>query len=118
MGKCIAWASVFSGRPDPEWSLDDETLGFVERTWETLKPSLEQQPTSPILGYRGCYIKCPEGNEWFIYKTFVKLNIKGDVVIKYDANMELERKLINSAPKIFRLPSFVWNNIDSDGIKE
>jgi hypothetical protein len=49
---------VFSGRPDPEWTLDEQTAGqLAERVKKTL--SGEQVRTEPIggLGYRGFTVR-------------------------------------------------------------
>ena len=68
---CTATALIYSGRPDPEWEIDNEQLETLKRIWQQLPPSKIPPPAPPPLGYRGAAIRCTSGEEWFAYRTIV-----------------------------------------------
>ena len=60
-----AGASVFSGRPDPGWPVSDAVGEEIARRAEALPPAAEVElPEEPALGYRGSWLRAPDGREW------------------------------------------------------
>jgi hypothetical protein len=54
-GEAEVQLDVFSGRPNPRWTLSGEPLRELERRLEGL-PETEERPEPPGLGYRGFVI--------------------------------------------------------------
>lgn len=46
---------IYSGRPNPSWTLDTMLLAELERRVAELKPA-EEKPETPGLGYRGMQV--------------------------------------------------------------
>jgi hypothetical protein len=97
--KCRATALLYSGRPDPEWSVDDEQLKSLEHIWNELSPSTSATAAAPPLGYRGLTLVCSSDKCWFAYG--------GNVTFKHgtrrpqhrlDEGRRFERALANTAP--------------------
>ncbi len=109
MKECIARALIFSGRPDPTWTIDDSTLNTLEKIWESLVPVKGEEPFIPPLGYRGCRIICNSGFEWLVYKYLVTLNRGGKTESREDRNRAVEKLVISSAPEGL-LPSTLLDN--------
>ena len=65
--KCRASALLYSGRPDPEWSVDDEQLELLEHIWNELPSSRSAAPAAPPLGYRGLTLACSSEKHWLAY---------------------------------------------------
>lgn len=66
--RCTATARIYSGRPDPEWSLDAEQLATLRRLWRRLPPATSGPPPAPPLGYRGAAVRCASGDRWSAYR--------------------------------------------------
>lgn len=60
-----AGASVFSGRPDPDWPLPAADAAQLEALWGELQPLQGDAPEPPPLGYRGCWAAAPAGARRF-----------------------------------------------------
>jgi hypothetical protein len=56
-----AGAAIFSGRPDPTWTLTEEQARRLEQLWHTLGPLGGEPPVPPALGYRGCFTAGGDG---------------------------------------------------------
>ena len=89
-----AGVSLFSGRPDPTWPLDDEVAARLVSRWETLEPTHEPIPEPPQLGYRGAFLLAPDGRRWLAYGTIVAL----DDEHRHDPEAQLEHELLATAP--------------------
>jgi hypothetical protein len=97
-----AGASVFSGRPDPVWEVKPAVAARLEKIWRTLKPAEIEPPPFPSLGYRGCFLKGPRGQEWFTFAGVVTLRSsrrpQSRPETRKDPAKKFERTLLASAP--------------------
>jgi hypothetical protein len=90
----IGGASVYSGRRDPTWRVAAELSHVLEATWTRLPPWSGPRPQAPALGYRGCWLKAPDGRTWTAYRELVTLASDD----RRDVEREFERSLLASAP--------------------
>ena len=90
----LAGVSLFSGRPDPTWPLDDEVAARFVSRWETLEPTPEPIPEPPPLGYRGALLLAPDGRRWLAHGTTVTLNGER----RHDPEAQFEHELLATAP--------------------
>ena len=95
-------ALVYSGRPDPTWTLAAHTGEAVASEWERLPARVGPPPSPPLLGYRGMAVRAPDGRVWTAYGRLVS----HDGATRDDAERVIERTLIESAPAGL-LPDFV-----------
>lgn len=59
-----AGASIWSGRPDPAWAVSAPDAKAVLAIWGAL-PTIEDVALAPTrLGYRGCWLRAPDGRRW------------------------------------------------------
>ena len=90
----IGGASLYSGRRDPTWPVPAEIGLRLEATWSRLPPWSGAPPEPPPLGYRGCWLRAPDGRTWTAFRELVSLATDA----RRDAEREFERSLIASAP--------------------
>jgi hypothetical protein len=97
----LAGIRIFSGRPDPTWSLASDRLDAIRAIWQELKPCNAIAARDPHLGYSGCFAIAGT-NRW---------DSEGDIVIMTSANREdtrvdpqrrIERAILSSAPTALR----------------
>lgn len=110
MDECIVKAQVFSGRPDPTWKIEESIQKELEKIWDSLVPIYGEPLSYPLLGYRGCLIKCKGDIEWFVYKNLVTLNKSGKTESREDNNKKFEKLIMSSAPQGLVPPSLLENN--------
>src|SRR5437762_12415992 len=91
-------ASLFSGRPDPTWSVSGMIARRLEAIWEKLEPSSDQPPAAPPLGYRGCFVRDPRGRAWYAYGGRVTLKTGDTSETRVDPDRQFEKTLLESAP--------------------
>ena len=89
----IAGALVFSGRPDPTWPIPPELAEELVAIWESLPPT-DTTVSVPVLGYRGCSLRDPEGRMWIAYHELVTLSSER----RRDDERRFERTVLSSAP--------------------
>lgn len=94
----IGGALIFSGRPDPVWSVPDEAARELQSLWAGLQPSVGRLPGAPALGYRGAFLRYPGGREWFAYEGIVTLKTKNVVQSRLDPARQFEKILLATAP--------------------
>src|SRR5262245_48084306 len=97
-GAWEAGVSLFSGRPDPSWSVPAEQTRQLEAIWEQLEPAADGPPTAPPLGYRGCFARDPGGRRWYAYGGRVVLTNGGASETRADPNQEFATAVLESAP--------------------
>jgi hypothetical protein len=98
-GTCVGTASVYSGRPDPEWPVGARTRAALARLWDGLAPAGGSPPAGPGLGYRGVSLACPSGARWFAYGGVATLaDARGVVEARADPGRRFERALLDTAP--------------------
>jgi hypothetical protein len=98
--KWIAGVYIFSGRPDPIWSLNRETVEELEKVWESLENAETATSSPPGLGYRGCFVRDRSKNrEWNTYRVDVSLRSNGNTELRIDNNCRFEALVLSSAPQ-------------------
>lgn len=85
---------VFSGRPNPSWTLSPEEADELARRLEDLR-SLDQVPVEPGLGYRGFLLSSP-GREIRVYQGGVTVT-EGGTTRRYADVSQIERWLTEQA---------------------
>jgi hypothetical protein len=93
--RCTATAALYSGRPDPRWSLDEDALRDLEKIWRELQPAKGAAGGAPGLGYRGCTVDCGARGVWMAYGRVVSRGNEHRI----DAGRRFERAVLRSAPQ-------------------
>jgi hypothetical protein len=93
--RCVATASIYAGRRDPQWRVPAVTARKLKQLWERLERSMSGPPPAPSLGYRGSVLDCGVLGRWFAYGGVVE----SEDVYRRDPAREFERLLLESAPK-------------------
>jgi hypothetical protein len=93
-----AGVSVFSGRPDPTWSLSEEVGNMLLRLFEDSDSYKGSAVSAPPLGYRGAFLRDDAGNEWFAYRGVVTLTSPHSSDARKDPARQFERALVASIP--------------------
>jgi hypothetical protein len=102
-----AGALIFSGRPDPVWTIKQRTPRRLEMLWASLPPWSGPIPSAPVLGYRGCFVKSGDSREWFAYRDLVTLRAQGSSESRKDHHRRFEELVLASAPKGMIPASFI-----------
>ena len=105
----IGGALLFSGRPDPTWTVDEDVAQQLMAIWDTLEPWLGERPAAPLLGYRGCFLRNHMGQEWFAYRAVVTLQMANGSQSRSNPDRSFEKHLLASAPE-GTLPSSLMND--------
>lgn len=90
---------IFSGRPDPQWSLDaDEAEGLAERLAESVGREKIHPPPLAGLGYRGFRLILTEQGptEFVVYRSVVTEN-PGRAEVYWRDVGRVERWLLDDA---------------------
>ncbi len=103
----IAGAFVFSGRPDPTWSITTELAEQLQRIWESLDAREGPLPESPGLGYRGSFVRDPSGRVWEAYGGVVTLSWSDASESRRDDARPFELMILASAPEGTLPPTLV-----------
>jgi hypothetical protein len=89
---------IFSGRPNPTWSLDDEQAAELLASFKALAASASQETFFDGLGYRGFRIAGLRGYD--------EVRVRGEIVEtrqgsawsrRYDQSRSLERFLLETS---------------------
>jgi hypothetical protein len=67
--------------------------------WNELKPEDVKPPPAPPLGYRGSFLRDPEGREWLAYGGVVTFRSAGRMESRRDPDKRFEKVLLGSAPE-------------------
>ena len=110
--KYTAGVSVFSGRPDPTWSVSEEVGSKLQILFDDLDRYEGPAVSAPPLGYRGAFLRDDEGHEWFAYRGVVTLNGPQSSEARQDPDREFERALIASTPQGLIPPSLITQEFD------
>lgn len=90
-----AGATVFSGRPDPRWEVPSREAERIVALWAASPPAPGPSDKPPPLGYRGCWLRAPDGREWHAGRRVVTSS--GDA--RADESGEAERAILATAPE-------------------
>src|SRR6266853_3643095 len=95
-----AGALVFSGRPNPVWSVTPEVAHQLEGIWNSLPASKPPTltPLAPLLGYRGSFLRHPDGTEWSAFAGIVTSRSGLGAESRRDVGREFERAVLATAP--------------------
>lgn len=90
-----AGAAIFSGRPDPEWEVVAEAAELIVSRWNAAPraPVLAREP--PPLGYRGCWLRAPDGREWRAGRGVVAFGGES----RADVDGAIENSILATAPE-------------------
>lgn len=91
-------AFLFSGRPDPVWSVDPGTAHQLEAIWNSLRTSAAGLAHQPHLGYRGCFLRDPDGTEWSAFAGVVTHQSRTSAESRSDPDRKFERAVLTTAP--------------------
>ena len=91
-----AGALVYSGRPDPSWTVAADAAAVIVERLERLAPWPGGVPDVARLGYRGAWLAAPDGRRWFAFDGVAWREPPRDV--RRDDGGVLERAILASAP--------------------
>lgn len=92
----LAGAWLYSGRPDPVWPVPGGKAGEVVSRWNALPAAPETaRPEPPALGYKGCWLRAPDGREWHAAAGVVTCGEDA----RADAGGAVERAILATAPE-------------------
>jgi hypothetical protein len=96
----IGGASIFSGRRDPTWTINQGIAGRLKALWDSMEPyTAGAPPSAPVLGYRGSFMRDEAGHEWFAYGGVVTLKGPEGAEARRDEKRAFEALLLSSAPE-------------------
>lgn len=96
----LVGVSIFSGRPDPTWTISQSEAERLQALWDSLAASTDRQQQPPPLGYRGCFLKdTAKRREWVAYKGVVTLKTPAGDEARKDEDRKFESLLLKSAPE-------------------
>src|SRR5947207_9663302 len=99
IGGWSAGARLLSGRPDPTWPVAGGAAKELLSLWATLAAAPADAGTEPpVLGYRGCILRAPGGEQWVAFNGFVEQCSAGVVNMRLDPQRHFEKKLLSLAP--------------------
>lgn len=94
-----AGASVYSGRVDPSWEVSGDSVGSLMRCLEGLVPASNAAiPEPPGLGYRGAWVRAPDGREWRFFGGMVETSPASGTTRFRDPERQCERLVLRTAP--------------------
>ena len=90
-----AGASLYSGRVDPTWQVNEDAVGTLVRCLQQLGPAAKVAvPEPPGLGYRGSWLRAPDGRVWRLFGGVVQ----ADTTRLRDPGRTCERQILETAP--------------------
>lgn len=101
--RSVTWtagAIVFSGRPDPEWALPPERAVELMALWRSMAPSPGTPVPRTALGYRGCWIRDPDGERFVAFDGVVVHEARGGrpPEARTDYGRRFEQAVLATAP--------------------
>ena len=94
----VASVMLYSGRPDPEWSLSKENVMRIFDLWESLAVVPDPPEHGSQLGYRGVRVIIADGTEFTAFGGTVLRRIHAQPECRSDPTGGVERLVIASAP--------------------
>src|SRR5262245_17453233 len=91
------WAArvlVYSGRPDPTWTLDPTDVADLRAIWDGLPPGRASQLRTSRLGYRGVMVLDPSGPIWTASGETVEWAWRGGIEVRRDPDRRFERRVL------------------------
>ncbi len=93
-----AGARLYSGRVDPSWRVDASRAHAAVGVFGTLAPSTRVHPAGGGLGYRGCWLRAPDGTSWVAANGLAAQRSPGRDEVREDAAGAFEDAILATAP--------------------
>ena len=93
-----AGARLYSGRVDPSWSVDAAHARAAVEIFRALPPSARVHPAGGGVGYRGCWLRAPDGRSWVAANGLVAERAPAHDEVREDAQRAFERAILATAP--------------------
>jgi hypothetical protein len=106
----VAGVRLFSGRPDPAWTVPSRIAKRLIERWESLPPFSGTPPSPAALGYRGSFLRDGGGRQWLAFGGVVTLESKNKTESREDTGGVWEKLLLATAPKGTLPRSFLKND--------
>ncbi len=97
--KWIAGALLYSGRRDPTWGVSEAVVKRVLQLWDAIPPSSNNEESTSRLGYRGAFLRAPDGRQWRAFEGAASLTGPDGHEVRTDLARQFEKALLTSAPK-------------------
>lgn len=94
-----AGARLYSGRVDPSWSVDAVRARAAVAQFHALAPSARVHPAGGGVGYRGCWLRAPDGTSWVAANGLAAERAPGRDEVRDDADRAFERAILVTAPE-------------------
>lgn len=93
-----AGARLYAGRVDPSWRVSDADARALVALWTGLPASDRVHPRGRTLGYRGCWLRAPDGTSWAAADGLVGERAASADSVRRDDARAFERALLATAP--------------------
>jgi hypothetical protein len=93
-----AGARLYSGRVDPSWSVAATRGRAIVALFRTLPPSTRVHPDGSGIGYRGCWLRAPDGTAWVVANGLAAERAPKHDEVRADALRTFERAILDTAP--------------------
>ncbi|MBM3141373.1 MAG: hypothetical protein FJZ92_14475 [Chloroflexi bacterium] len=93
-----AGARLYSGRVDPSWSVAAARARVVIEVFRALPPSARVHPAGGGVGYRGCWLRAPDGTSWVAANGLAALRSPAHDEVREDAQRAFEDAILATAP--------------------
>jgi len=93
-----AGARLYVGRVDPSWRVSAADARAIVAIWATLPASERVHPRGRQLGYRGCWLRGPDGTSWAAADGLVAERAAAADSVRRDDSHAFERALLATAP--------------------
>lgn len=100
-GDDVAWsagARLYSGRVDPSWSVDAARARAAVAVFRALAPSARVHPAGGGVGYRGCWLRAPDGTSWVAANGLAAERAAGHDEVREDGERAFEHAILATAP--------------------
>jgi hypothetical protein len=95
--RLIAIVSIFSGRRNPEWELNDDQKKQFFDFWDNAEPSPLQTQLPSTGNYRG--LRLTYGNiRWVLFNGTVTRFEKNEIQTKQDPGRKMENFILHTSP--------------------
>lgn len=94
-----AGARLYSGRVDPSWSVDAARARAAVVLFRTLAPSTRVHPAGGGVGYRGCWLRAPDGTSWVAANGLAAERAAGHDEVREDGERAFENAILATAPE-------------------
>lgn len=90
-------AQIFSGRKNPEWTLNVQQQKNWMALWKQAALSNTEVQVPAVLGYTGCRLQYNEHSHWQLFNGVVSFYEHDSIFSKKDEERQMEQFLLNTA---------------------